>query len=123
MSTGENKKIVVIPNFLIFNKKEKNISYNYLLLQIRNKIVANKKIMPTKLLKKLYIQSRVSSDTVTQFEPCLCENSIQLFATAIEMFDTLTTVFGNPNRKQIAHPKYQTLQQSNYKFSDFWANF
>lgn len=122
-STGESKKIVAILDSFIFNKKEKNISYNHWLLQMCNKIITNKKIILIKLLKKLYVQSRVSSDALTQFEPCFCKNSIRSFTTAIKILNTLTTAFGNLNRKQTARIKYQTLRQSNCKFSNFWVEF
>lgn len=69
-------------------------------------MVANKRMMPTELLKMLYIQSWVSGDALTQFEPRLHENNTCLFTTAIKILDTLTTVFGDPNRKQTARTKY-----------------
>lgn len=64
-SKEESKKIVVILDPLNFNDKEKDISYDYWLLQMRNKIVTNEKMMLTELLKKLYVQSRVSGDALT----------------------------------------------------------
>ena len=37
--------------------KEKKISYDHWLLQMRNKMTANEKMMPTEILKKAYVQS------------------------------------------------------------------
>ena len=64
---GESKKIVVVPDPPIFNgdRKEKKVLYNYWLLQIRNKMTANEKMMPTKILKWTYVQSWVSSNALT----------------------------------------------------------
>ena len=39
------------------------------------------------------------------------------------MFDILTLIFGNSNRKQTAYIKYQTFQQRDCNFSNFWAKF
>ncbi|MCJ1264007.1 hypothetical protein MMC22_003878 [Lobaria immixta] len=52
-STGEGKKIVVVPDPPIFNGdvKEKETSYDHRLLQMRNKMTANERMMPTELLK------------------------------------------------------------------------
>lgn len=86
-------------------------------------MVANKKMMPTELLKRLYVQSRVSGDALTQLEPRLRANSIRPFAIAIEMLDTLTTAFGDSNRKQMARMKYRTMRQGDREFSDFWTEF
>ena len=70
-SVGKSKKIVVVPDPSIFNGdvKEKEVSYDHQLLQMRNKMTANEKMMPTEILKKVYVQSRVGSNVLTQLEP------------------------------------------------------
>lgn len=90
---------------------------------MHNKIIVNEKMMLTEILKKVYVQNQVSGNTLTQLEPQLRKNNTQPFATANEMFDTLTSAFGNPNRKQIACTKYQTFWQEDYEFSNFWVKF
>ena len=90
---------------------------------MRNKMTANEKMMPTKILKKAYVQNRVSGNTLTQLESRLRKNNTWPFATANKMFDILTSAFGDLNRKQTACTKYRTLQQRDCDFSDFWAEF
>lgn len=74
---GESKKIVVIPDPPIFNRdeKEKEVLYDHWLLQMRNKMTANEKIMPMEIFKKAYVQNQVSGNALTQLEPQLCENN------------------------------------------------
>lgn len=90
---------------------------------MRNKMTANKKMMPTELLKKSYVQSRVSGNALAQLEPRLRENTTRPFTMANEMLDILTSAFGDPNRKQTARTKYRTLRQGDRDFSDFRAKF
>ena len=107
-SVGKSKKIVVIPDPPIFNGdvKEKEVSYDYWLLQMRNKMTANEKMTPTEILKKAYVQSRMSSNALTQLEPRLHKGNSRLFVMAHKMLDTLTSAFGDLNRKQMARTKY-----------------
>ena len=67
---GESKKIVVVPDPPIFNGnvKEKEVLYDHWLLQMRNKMTANEKMIPTEILKKAYVQNRVSGNALTQLE-------------------------------------------------------
>ena len=60
-STGKSKKIVVVPDTSVFDGKEKEISYDHWLLQMRNKMTANEKMMRTELPKKSYVQSGTQS--------------------------------------------------------------
>ena len=122
-STGENKKIVVFPDPPVFDGKEKEILYDHWLLRMRNKMTANKKMMPAELLKKSYMQSRVSGNALAQLESRLPENTTRPFTMVNEMLDILTSAFGDPNRKQTARTKYRTLRQGDRDFSDFWAKF
>lgn len=56
-TAGKSKKIVIVLDPLIFKEKidEKDILYNHWLLQIRNNMIANKKMISTDTLKKIYI--------------------------------------------------------------------
>lgn len=102
-TAGGSKKTVVVLDLSIFkrkiNMKEKNISYDYWLLQMKNKMTVNKKIMLIKTLKKLYVQSWVSNNAPAQLKPCFWEDTIKPFATSNKMFKTLTSAFGNFNQK------------------------
>ena len=71
MLVRKSKKIVVVPDPLIFNKdkKEKEVSYDHWLLQMRNKITANEKMISMEILKKAYVQNQVSCNALTQLEP------------------------------------------------------
>ena len=124
-SVGKSKKIVVISDPSIFNgnMKEKKVLYDHWLLQMCNKMTANKKMMPTKILKKAYVQSRVSSNALTQLKPRLHESNSRPFAMAHKMLDKLISAFGDLNRKQTAHTKYRTLQQGDWGFNNFWTKF
>ena len=99
----ESKKIIVISNPPIFNKdgkeKEKEVLYDHWLLQMRNKMTANEKMMSVDIFKKVYVQSQVSSNTLTQLEPQLRKNNFWLFATVNKILDTLTSTFDDPNQK------------------------
>ena len=91
-------------------EKEKEVLYDHWLLQMRNKMIANEKMMPTKIFKKAYMQSQMSSNVLTQLKLRLRENNSRPFAIANEMLDTLTSVFGDPNWKQTARTEYWTLR-------------
>ena len=54
-SVGESKKIVVILNPPIFNRDGKEILHDHWLLQMRNKMTANEKIIPIEIFKKVYM--------------------------------------------------------------------
>lgn len=75
----ESKKIVIISDPPIFNKdgkeKEKKVLYNHWLLQMRNKMTANEKMMSIDIFKKVYVQSQVSGNTLTQLGPQLRKNN------------------------------------------------
>ena len=90
---------------------------------MRNKMTANKKIMPIEVLKKVYMQSWVSNNILIQLELWLRENNSRPFATANKMFDMLTFAFDNSNWKQMACTKYWTLRQRDQEFKNFWAKF
>ena len=66
---------------------------------MRNKMITNEKMIPTKIFKKAYVQSWVSSNILTQLEPWLRKNNTQSFAIASKMLDMLTLTFDNSNRK------------------------
>lgn len=120
---GESKKIVIVPDPPVFegkaDGKAKEISYHHWLLQMRNKMTANKRVILTELLKKAYVPSRVSGNALGQLEPRHL-NSTRPLATANEMLDTLTSAFADPDRKQTARTRYQTLWQGDRDFSDLW---
>lgn len=80
--------------------------YDHWLLQMRNKMTANKKIMSIEVLKKVYMQSQMSGNVLTQLELRLHENNSRPFATANKIFDMLTFAFDNSNWKQMACTKY-----------------
>ena len=90
---------------------------------MHNKMIANEKIMLTEILRKVYMQSWVSSNALTQLEPRIRKSNSWSFATAHEILDILTSVFGDPNRKQTVHTKYQTFRQRDWEFNNFWVKF
>ena len=118
-------KVVRIPDPPIFHADlaKDTITYRDWHLQMRNKLQANEAHMPTKSLKKSYVQSRVADNALAQLSTRLEKEATQSFATAKKMFDVLTASFGDTNRKRNACMEYRSLRQGTRDFNTFWAQF
>ena len=112
--------MIKILDFITFYAElhKDQILYENWYFQMLNKILTNKLIMLTEVLKLAYIQSFTADNTFMQLKPRL-HSATKLFKTASNMFNVLMAAFGNANCKYEVCIKYRFLRQRNRDFSTF----
>lgn len=98
--SSQSIKMIWIPDPSKFyaNALKNKVLYKDWLLQIQNKVQTNESYMPTKFLKKSYMQSHIADNALAQISIQLENNAAQLFKIAKKMLDMLTAAFGNKNQ-------------------------
>ena len=75
--------------------------------------------MPTKTLKKSYVQSCIADHALAQLSIRLEKKTTQHFATVKEMFNVSTAAFRDANCKHNACIEYRLLRQETQDFNMF----
>src|SRR5271154_1582565 len=120
-SIPEPKKSTKLPDPPIFEGKDQDL--DSWLSRMRNKLLANGDHYPTDPLKIAYTESRVGGEAAKHIAPRMRVTAINRFRTAEEMFDCLTQVYGDPDRRHTAQRLYSKLYQNRRPFAEFWAEF
>lgn len=124
-SESHKARVIKILDSPKFHKKPaiNLIPYKNWLLQVKNKLRANKSYMPTEFYKMSYIQSLVANNALVQISTQIGDNAMWSFTTVKEMFDVLTARFNNLNEKKKARSVYRSLRQGTRDFNFFWIEF
>jgi hypothetical protein len=115
------KKSTKLPDPLIFEGKGQDL--DSWLSRMRNKLLANSDHYPTDPLQIAYTESRVKGKAAKYITPRLRATALNRFRTAEEIFDYLTQVYGDPDRRHTAQRAYLKLYQGRRPFAEFWAEF
>jgi hypothetical protein len=90
---------------------------------MRNKLLANGDYYPTDSLQIAYTESRIGGEAAKYIAPRLRATALNRFRTAEEIFDYLTQVYRDPNRRHTTQRAYLKLYQGRRSFAEFWAEF
>jgi hypothetical protein len=93
------------------------------LLAMERKLTANADRFPTEYSKITYILSRVKGLAYRTMYPRVCTDSKNPYQTAKEVFDHLSAVFADPNRKKQAKREYKELKMKGKTFSEYLQQF
>ena len=90
---------------------------------MRNKLLPNSDHCPTDPLQIAYTESRAGGEVAKHIAPRMRVTASNRFKTAEEIFDYLTRVYRDPDRRHAAQRLYSKLYQGKRSFAEFWAEF
>ena len=117
----EPKRLIKLPDPLIFKGRDQDL--DSWLSRMRNKLLANGDYYPTDSLQIAYTESRIGGEAAKYIAPRLRATALNRFRTTKEIFDYLTQVYRDPNRRHTAQRAYLKLYQGRRSFAEFWAEF
>ena len=94
------KRSTKLPDPLIFKGRDQDL--DSWLSRMRNKLLANGDYYPTDSLQIAYTESRIEGEAAKYIAPRLRATALNRFRTAEEIFDYLTQVYGDPDRRYTA---------------------
>jgi hypothetical protein len=86
---------------------------------MRNKLLANSDHYPTDSLQVAYTESRIRGEAAKHIVSRLRAAALNRFEIAEEIFDYLTQVYRDPDRRHIAQRAYLKLYQGKRPFAEF----
>ena len=88
-----------------------------------HKLLGNHDHFPTETLRISYIASRLSGIPAERALARLGPRALNPYKTAQDVFDHLSTIYGDPHRVIMAEAKFKALQQNTTPFREFYAEF
>ena len=88
-----------------------------------HKLLGNADHFPTEALRIGYIAGRLSGVPAERALSRLGPRALNPYKTAQDVFDHLSTVYGDPHRIVMAKAKFKALEQGSTPFREFYAEF
>jgi hypothetical protein len=82
---------------------------------MKSKLATNTDHYPTKLIRIVYVQSRLTGRAAEHTAPRFREESGAKYNTASEIFEHLKSVFYDPNRQQNTRRQLRDLRMKPYQ--------